>query len=458
MISQDEASMQESKIIWYSIYFVGKTIIIMGENGSGKSSFGNALLEFNKFRTSGASANCTMEPQTEVFYYEDKKVQIMDTPGLLFHLEHGNLDIKEQIIESLEKHKITHISSLCLLHKFGVRMDFETLKEQILNIFGNSIINNIIMIITHYDQLVLDDCDEMEEIKNVLQNSIQQEFGENIHIRYFALPNSRALQKIKTLNSELYDHIQNQKISLLEYIRQENITQYQVSEMMEVEKSKNNMKKKLENAILKQTHLILQGEFDQICIPLIFKIQSKKEKGMFKCIKSLLIGGFCSLGTFLGLSCIQEYIADYSSLNDYIIYAVTAALGFLGGICSYYYRRSLNIKTTLRNSAIPSSTIEKMLENEIIQKYEEFIEIKTKGEEPIQLSIRLKQKHNAFLGQEITEIESPYNFKNTRRNSSKYLLQWTPKSEKDRQNPKNITIHLKFPRFDVSRILEEPYF
>ena len=99
-----------------------RLIVIMGENGQGKSSLGNCLLDKDCFKVNPLSGDCTKMPVMESCIFEGNKYYVLDTPGFNFQMEdYEKADIKERIQVALLQNdpgsRLTQIDCLMLVHK-----------------------------------------------------------------------------------------------------------------------------------------------------------------------------------------------------------------------------------------------------------------------------------------------------------------------------------------------------
>ena len=298
-----EAISQANKQSYLKSHF----ILIMGENGQGKSSLANTILHKETFKISGLLEDCTLTSELDSCIYNNVNYYVMDTPGLNFQMTATQIrNLKENIQQKLievGKYIPLEINTILLVHKFPNRVLFQALVAQITDIFEKSIVRNIIMIITNYDQLILNSTEaQIEEIKENYSKNIQEVLGEKVRIKYLAMPsNQKTLERINKRKSQYSPGIADQRIQLLELIANNDILPYQLEDLRILrEQGIEKMDKFLGSIIADPKEYLMEDSFDMVYIPITYEIKMSKSTGIsFKAYAISATGIIFGLGTGL---------------------------------------------------------------------------------------------------------------------------------------------------------------
>ena len=92
-----------------------RVVVLLGETGSGKSTFINSITNSNECKTSPNSKACTHQIQIVKYFYDGYNIFFVDTPGL--NDARGDLNNIEQIQKIQNKHII---STIILVNNYNI--------------------------------------------------------------------------------------------------------------------------------------------------------------------------------------------------------------------------------------------------------------------------------------------------------------------------------------------------
>ena len=125
-------------------------IVLLGETGSGKSSFGNFVAGDNVFEVSDDSNSCTKDTISKISKL-DPEIAIVDTPGLLDSSgsDKVHYDKMQKVIKKME-----HIHFILIIINYTLPRFTSSVQHMIkflCNIFPKNFAHHVGIVFTHYD-------------------------------------------------------------------------------------------------------------------------------------------------------------------------------------------------------------------------------------------------------------------------------------------------------------------
>jgi len=122
-------------------------VILLGKTRSGKSNFGNAMLDDNVFKTSDKMISCTKLSKNSKIIWNKNEIEFIDTQGL------DDTDNPDEVLPKLQSMikeiNWQYTSVFYLLRYESLTLDIlDKVLKFLQGLFGNNVVNRAILIIT----------------------------------------------------------------------------------------------------------------------------------------------------------------------------------------------------------------------------------------------------------------------------------------------------------------------
>ena len=303
-----------------------KLILLMGITGHGKSSIANLILDQKKFKIHEFYNDCLNESKVESFEHNGKKYKILDTPGINFMKSYKEMSVIKREIES-NLIKKERIDCLLFVHKYGSGVeDIRELIDYIRYIFGEKIVENIIIVITKYDELMLRKDKEKKE--ELMRSKFKEIFmKEELPISFVFCPDESTIENIlEPRIPNIREEITKQKDMLMKLI--EGIdTPYQMKNLLKRKKGFSPLMNELLDEIMNNPELY-------------FKRLTEEEDSKL------------SLELKINLRLVKENISSGQKIG-----VISSSITGVSGICTYPAIKALLLKSILYEQAAATTAI-----------------------------------------------------------------------------------------------------
>ena len=259
--------------------------IVMGEKEHGKSSIVNIMMR--EVEGKAEKTQRTTAIQIAEAKFGNSQHPVMDTPGISLQISELRMasikqGIQRELANRLNKQEITHIRCLFIVQQFNSEANLQFIKKYLVEIFGASILNYVTVLITNYEELILEYPDEIDYIKERHLNIVKKVFSPMTRIGYVSLyPSRQILQDIKIVGEEIYKEVINPKAHIFQFITG-NKGGFDLKEICEKFEGRSNQIEYFYNQLMENPHDYIDAkeENTDICVimnfVLIYSINDSK--------------------------------------------------------------------------------------------------------------------------------------------------------------------------------------